>query len=154
MESTIHPHRGLRRGIAGALLLALLLAPSPALARGETLKRGFSNIVGAPIDFVLSPITAGYVLNRNLRTVDDSPGVKVAYAVPGYLWLVGLTLGASVLRCVAGFLEFIPGVFLVFTNNEMDPMFAPVERGEAVLWDYPTAVIDFKIGIDYTAAPF
>lgn len=144
----------LRRGIAVGLLFALLLAPSPALAGAETLKRGLENILQAPVDIVLAPITAGMVVVRNLRTVDDSTGVKVAYAVPGYFWLLGLTWGASMLRCFAGFLEFIPGLFLVFTDAEMDPMFAPTERGEGVIWDYPNAVFSFKLGVDYSSAPF
>jgi hypothetical protein len=80
--------------------------------------------------------------------------VRIFYVVPGYFWLMGLTLGASMLRCVSGFLEFLPGLFLVFTDAEMDPMFAPTERGEALIWDYPTTVFDFKIGVDYTSAPF
>lgn len=143
----------LRLGIAAALLLAVLLAPSPALAGAETLKRGFGNIVQAPVDVALAPITAGVIVVRNLRTVDDSTGVKVAYAVPGYLWTLGLTWGASMLRCFAGFLEFIPGLFLVFTDAEMSPMFAPTERAEGVIWDYPSRVMDFKLGVDYTSAP-
>jgi hypothetical protein len=144
----------LRRGIAAALLFAFLLAPSPAMAGAQTLKRGVGNIVQAPVDVILGPITAGIVEYRNLRNVDDTLAVRIAYALPGYFWLLGITWGASVLRCVAGFLEFIPGLFLVFTDAEMDPMFSPVERGEAVIWDYPTTVMDFKVGVDYTAAPF
>lgn len=142
------------RGTAVALLFSVLLLPTPAMAGAQTLKRGVGNIIQAPIDLALTPITAGIVVYRNMRNIDDTTAVRVAYALPGYLWLVGLFMGASVLRCFSGFLEFIPGLFLVFTDAEMDPMFAPVERGEAVIWDYPTAVMDFKIGMDYTAAPF
>jgi len=144
----------MRRGIAAAVLVALLLVPSPALAGTETLKRGIENILQAPVDVALGPITAGKVLVRNLRTVDDTTAVKIAYAVPGYFWILGLTWGASVLRCFAGFLEFLPGLFLVFTDAELDPMFAPTERGEGVIWDYPNDVFSFKLGVDYSSAPF
>jgi hypothetical protein len=144
----------LRRGIAVALLFAFLLVPSPALAGAQTLKRGLGNIIQAPIDIVLAPITVGIVEYRSLTNVEDTTGVRVAYAVPGYLWLLGLTWGASMLRCFAGFLEFLPGLFLVFTDAELDPMFAPSERGEGVIWDYPSTVMDFKLGLDYTSTPF
>ena len=108
----------------------------------------------APIDAVLSPITAGMVQYKNMANIEDSRGVRWFYAVPAYFWLLGLTVGASVLRLLAGGLEFLPGLVLLFTSAEMDALFAPAEGGEAVIWDYPTTVMDFKLGIDYTAAPF
>ena len=91
---------------------------------------------------------------KNMANIEDSRGVRWFYAVPGYFWLLALTAGASVLRLLAGALEFLPGLVLLFTSAEMDPLFAPSEGGEAVIWDYPTTVMDFKLGIDYTAAPF
>jgi hypothetical protein len=146
--------RSARRLVAGAVLASFLLAPTPALAGAQTLKRSFGNIVQAPIDAVLSPITAGMVQYKNMTNIEDSRGVRWFYAVPGYFWLVALTAGASVLRVLAGALEFLPGLILLFTSAEMDPLFAPSDSGEGVIWDYPTTVMDFKLGIDYTAAPF
>jgi hypothetical protein len=143
-----------RRLVAGAVLISFLLLPTPAFAGAQTLKRSFGNIVQAPIDMVLSPITAGMVQYKNMSNIEDSRGVRWFYAVPGYFWLLGLTLAASMLRLVAGVLEFLPGLVLLFTDAEMDPLFAPSDSGESVIWDYPTTVFDFKLGIDYTAAPF
>ena len=71
----------------------------------------FSNIIGGPIDMGLSPITAGMVQYRNMTNVDDSPGVRVFYAVPGYVWLFALHLGASALRTTSGLIELLPDGF-------------------------------------------
>ena len=142
------------RTLACALTLAALVAPSPAQAGGETLKRAMGNLLFGPIDLAVSPITAGVVEYRNLRNIEDTRGVQIFYAVPGYLWLTGLHAGASVLRTLSGALELLPGLALVFTDAELDPIFDPTDRGEAVLLDYGTPVIDVKIGVDYTAAPF
>jgi hypothetical protein len=139
---------------AVGVLFSLLVLPTPALAGSETLKRAFGNIVQGPIDVVLSPITAGIVQYRNMTNIDDSTGVRVFYFLPGYVWLVGIHAAASVLRTLAGIFELLPGLVLVFTDAEMDPMFAPSEKSEGVIWDFPTTVMDFKIGLDYTAAPF
>ena len=107
-----------RRLVAGAVLTAFLFAPTPAMAGAQTLKRSFGNIVQGPIDAVLSPITAGMVQYKNMANIEDSRGVRWFYAVPGYFWLLGLTVAASVLRVVAGALEFLPGLVLLFTDGE------------------------------------
>ncbi len=144
-----------RCALAGLALAALLLAPTSAGAGTETLSRSFSNMIGGPVDMGLSPITAGMVQYRNMKNVEDSPGVRVFYAVPGYVWLFALHLGASALRTTSGLLELIPGlVLLPFKDTELDPLFAPADRGEAIIWDFPNAVMDVRLGIDYTAAPF
>lgn len=142
-----------RRGTAVLAVCALLALPTSALAGPETLKRGFGNMVLAPFDAAIAPVTAALVVYHNLRNIDDTTAVRVFYVVPGFVFLTSLFLMSSVLREISGVLEFIPGLGLVFTNSEMDPIFDPVERGAALL-DYPTAVMDVKIGVDYTAAPF
>jgi len=147
-----HPIRRYRRSVAALVLAAFALAPGSALAGGETLKRSVGNILQAPIDLALSPVTAAFVEQRNIRAIDDTPGVRIAYALPGYFWLTGLTAGASVLRLLAGAFELLPGMLLLFTDAELDPLFEPGER-EAALLDQPTPVIDIRIGVDYTAAP-
>ena len=143
------------RWLAGLAVAALLLGPASAEAGTETFKRSMGNLIQSPIDLVLSPITAGIVQYRNMTNVDDTTAVRIGYAIPGYFWLTGLHAGASILRGVAGALELLPGMVLLFLpETEMDPLFDPVDKGEAVIFDYPTAVMDFKIGVDYTAAPF
>ena len=150
--SSIRSRQG-RLVFAALASVSLLAASGPAQAGGETLKRSVGNIVQAPIDLALSPITAGIVEYRNLSNVDDSMPVRVVYAIPGYLWLTGLHAGASVLREVAGLLELLPGLVMLPTDNEMDPLFDPVEKGNALFVDTTTPVMDINIGIDYTAAP-
>ncbi len=140
------------RGLAALALAASLLAPGAAQAGGATLKRSIGNLVQAPIDVAIAPITAGVVEVRNLRSIDDTLPVKIAYAVPGYLWLTGLTAGASVLRMLAGALELVPGIILLPFDAEMDALFDPAESGNALI-SYDTPPMDIRIGVDYTAAP-
>lgn len=141
-----------RRGLAALALASSLLAPGAAQAGGETLKRSVGNLIQAPIDVAISPVTAGVVEVRNLREIDDTLGVKIAYAVPGYLWLTGLHAGASVLRMLAGALELVPGLILLPFDAEMNALFDPAETGNALV-SYDTPPMDVRIGIDYTAAP-
>ena len=103
---------------------------------------------------MLSPITAGKVIFNNLNNVEDTTGVRLFWAIPGYIWVTGLTIGASVLRAIAGAFELVPGLVLVFTDAELDPLFDPVEKGEGLIWDRPTPVMDIRLGVDYTSAPF
>jgi hypothetical protein len=133
-------------------LAALALAPASAQAGGATLKRAVGNLIQGPIDTGLSPLTAGAVEYRNLTSVDDTIGVKIAYAVPGYVWLVGLHAGGSVLRMLSGALELLPGLFLLPFDAEMDALFDPTETGNAFV-SYDTPVMDVRLGIDYTASP-
>ncbi len=143
----------LRKSAAVLALTGLLLAPGTAFATPDTLKRGFGNFIQGPIDMAMSPITAGFVLYKNLTNIEDTLAVQIFYAAPGYIWLTSLFTFASVLRTVSGVLEIPPGLVLLFSDADMDPIFDPSDRGEALL-DYPTLVFDFKVGVDYTAAPF
>lgn len=142
-----------RRGTALLLLSSVLALPTPALAGTETLKRSVSNILSGPFDIVLCPITGGMATYRNIKNIDDSTGVRVAYALPGYIWMVTLFAGTSVLRVVAGFIELLPGIVLLFTDSELGPLFAPADRAEG-LWEWDTPVVEFKVGIDYSAVPY
>ena len=139
-------------GVA-ALLPALLLIASPGEASPETLKRSVSNILNSPFDFVLSPVVATNTIYNNLRDIDDSLGVRVAYTVPGILWNTGVQASASVVRCFTGVLEFVPGLGLVFFEADLDPLFAPPYRGQALI-DYDTPPLYIKFGVDYTTVPF
>jgi len=132
----------------GALLtLALAVAP-PASASPETLKRATSNILFAPLDVVLSPVVAGQIIYTNLREIDDSRWVRIAYPVPGYVWILGVELGASVLREVTGLIELLPGIGLLFFDADLDPLYHPVERGTALV-DEQTKLLNVKFGVDY-----
>lgn len=135
-----------------ALALALVAgAPGTAEATGETLKRATSNLLMAPFDMVLSPIVAGKTIVTNMREVEDSTAVRVAYAVPGYVFLTGVQLGAATIRAISGVLEFVPGVGLLFFDTDLDPIFDPVESSDALV-DYDTRFLHMKFGLDYTGA--
>lgn len=137
---------------AGILALGLAVAaPGTAHATGETLKRATSNLLMAPFDVVLSPIVAGKTIVTNMREIDDTMPVRVTYAIPGYIFLTGVQAGAGVIRAVTGILEFVPGLGLLFFDTDLDPLYDPVERGDAMV-DYDTRFLNVKFGIDYTGA--
>jgi hypothetical protein len=136
---------------AALLTVALAIAP-PASASPETLKRSTSNILFAPLDVVLSPVVAGQIIYTNLREIDDSRWVRIAYPVPGYVWILGVELGASILREVTGLIELLPGIGLLFFDADLDPLYHPVERGDALV-DEETKLLNVKFGVDYISVP-
>ena len=130
-----------------ALLLAALAAP--ASASPETLKRSVSNILFGPLDVAFTPVVSARAVIHNLQNVDDTMGVRVAYAVPGYVWDMGVQIGAGTIRVLTGVIEFLPGLGLFFFDADLDPLFSPVERGQALV-DYDTPPLNIKFGITYT----
>jgi hypothetical protein len=133
--------------LAATLLSAsLLLAPASAQASPETLNRSISNLLWAPFDMVLAPLTAGYTLVNNIRDIDDSTGVRVAYAVPGYGWLTGLNFAAGAMRGVAGALELIPGLVLYPFEADLDALYDPADRSPALV-DIENPLADSDVGV-------
>ena len=142
---------GIRTAGLVAALAVLAAAPGTANATGETLKRATSNLLMAPFDMALSPFVAGKTIYTNMRDIDDTTAVRVTYALPGYVFLTGVQLGASTIRLISGVLEFIPGLGLLFFDTDLDPLYDPAERGEGLV-DYDTRFLNVKFGIDYTGA--
>jgi hypothetical protein len=143
-----------RRAIAALTAASsLLLLASPAAASPETLKRSFSNILFGPVDAIFSPVVGSRSVYNGLRDVDDSLGVRVFYAVPGLVWNTGTIALSGVMRFVTGALELVPGVLLFFFRADLDPIYAPAERGDALI-DVDTPPLYIKFGIDYTVVPF
>ena len=134
-----------------ALALVAAGAPSTAHATGQTLKRATSNLLMAPLDMAVAPIVAAKTIVTNMRTIDDTMGVRVAYALPGYVFLTGVQLGASTIRAIAGIFEFLPGLGLIFFDTDLDPLYDPAERGEGLV-NYDTRFLNVKFGIDYTGS--
>ncbi len=142
-----------RRLCACCAVVALLVSTaSPAAASPETLKRSMSNIIGGPFDIVFSPVTSAQSVYRNLNDIDDSLGVRIAYTLPGYVWNTGLTIGAGAIRVFAGVLELIPGIILLPFQTDIDPIFAPGEKANALI-DYDTPPLYIKWGIYYMDVP-
>jgi hypothetical protein len=132
--------------LAATLLLALL--PAAASASPETLKRSVGNMLFGPVDVAFGPVVAAQSIYNNLQNVDDTMAVRVAYTVPGYVWNTAMQVGGGVTRVLTGVIEFLPGLGLVFFDADLDPLFAPVERSEALV-DYDTPPLHFKFGVNY-----
>lgn len=142
--------RSRRRG-GLALLLTLPLALTlaiPASASPETIKRAASNLLFGPVDFILGPIVGTRSVYRNLHDIDDSTGVRVAYVVPGVVWNSAMCMGGGVLRTISGMIELVPGLLLIPFETDMDPIFAPAERSDALIWE-DTDFMVVKLGVNY-----
>ena len=144
--------RGRRARAALLALLPLLsLSPAgPALATSQTLQRSLQNVLFAPLDLVLTPVTAGWAVARNLERSEDSRAVKVAFAGPGWLWNSGVLALASVVRELTGLLELLPGLVLIPFEADLAPLFHPAESSPALV-DVETPALNIRFGIDYTA---
>lgn len=164
MNSIARPLTRLAAATVAAGVLAL--SPTAAQASPETLQRSIGNLVQAPLDIVLSPIVAFRTLFINLRDVEDTTAVRVAYALPGYVWLTGLQAGAGTLRGIAGALELVPGIFLLPFEADLNPLYDPADRGGALVelenplaevgWlEYaPIVTWNVRFGITYTSAEY
>jgi hypothetical protein len=139
--------RGGLVALAAAVLLTGAVA-SPAAASPETLKRSVTNIVFGPLDMILGPVVGTQAVYRNLQDIDDTMGVRVAYAVPGVVWNSMMEMSGGALRTFTGVLELIPGIVLLPFETDLDPLFAPVERSDALI-DEEYDFISIKIGVNY-----
>jgi hypothetical protein len=134
-----------------AAMLALF-ASTPASATPETLKRSVGNILFAPFDIAAAPVTAGVALYTNLREIDDARWKRIVFPIPGYVWILGVQIGSGAIREIAGLLELVPGLGLLFFDADLDPLFGPVERNEALV-DLETPPLNIKFGVNYVASP-
>ncbi len=142
-----------RASVLGLAMAFAAMVASPAAATPDTLKRSIENITQFPLDLVLSPIVAGQTVYQNLQDIEDSPGVRLFYPVPGYFWTVFVQAGASVLRGITGVIELLPGMALFFTDAELDPIFDPADEQEGLV-DFETPIYWVKFGINYTTASY
>jgi hypothetical protein len=141
-----------RLAAAAAVVSFVASVPGAASASPATLKRSISNITMAPVDLALSPVMAGMGLVRGLQEQDDSVGVKLAYPIPGFVWLTMLQAGSSVLRLITGVFEFVPGLLLLPFDADLEPLFDPSSENDALV-DLDLVVYQLRFGIDYTSAP-
>jgi hypothetical protein len=135
----------------GTLVAVLLLAVSvagPAEASPETLTRSLTNIFFGPLDMALGPVVGTRAVYNNIRDIDDSTGVRVAYAIPGVVWNSMMCMSGGLLRTFTGAIELLPGLALLPLEADLDPIFAPPERSDALIdEEFDWGVI--KIGINY-----
>ena len=128
-----------------------LFASTPASATPETLKRSVGDILFAPLDIATSPVTAGKALYTNLREIDDARWKRIVFPIPGYLWILGVQIGGGAIREIAGLLELVPGLGLLFFDADLNPLFGPVERSDALV-DLKTPPLNIKFGVNYIAS--
>ena len=142
------------RSRVGSWLAAAVLSSglaAPASATTDVIQRSFENMPQGLFDMALSPYTAGRTIYNNLTTIEDTPGVRVAYLVPGYAWNVMCNFGGGMVRSLTGVLELPAGLVLLFSDAEMEPLFDPVEDNSAVItYDAYEDVYRVKLGVDYT----
>jgi hypothetical protein len=138
----------------GSWLAAAVLSfglAAPAAASTDTLRRSFENMPQGLFDVVLSPYTSAHSIYNNMQTIQDTPGVRIAYVVPGYFWNVMCNLGGGLIRSLTGVMELPTGLVLLFSDAEMEPLFDPVEDNEAVfVYDEHEDIYRVKVGVYYT----
>ncbi|MDH3212049.1 MAG: hypothetical protein OEM05_06150 [Myxococcales bacterium] len=140
----------LRRGrcLFAALLALALLGASPAGASPETLKRSASNLLMSPLDVVCGPYVGVKSIFVNIRDIEDTRGVRIAYFVPGLAWNIGMQTFGAGFRALAGALELLPGIVLLPFETNMDPLYALPERQDGLV-DIETPPLYIKFGINY-----
>jgi len=138
--------------LSGLLAAAVVIgAAAPAQATTDVIRRSFENMPQGILDAFLSPVTSGQSVYNNLQNIEDTPGVRIAYTVPGYVWNVMGNFGGGLIRTLTGVMELPTGLILLFTDAEMDPLFDPVEDNEAlVLYDEYEDTYRVKFGVHYT----
>lgn len=138
--------------LPGLLAAAVAIgAAAPAFATTDVLRRSFENMPQGIVDAFLSPVTAGQSIVNNLQNIEDTPGVRVAYTIPGYAWNTLGNFGGGLIRSLTGIMELPTGLILLFTDAEMDPLFDPVEDNEALyLYDEYEDTYRVKVGVHYT----
>jgi hypothetical protein len=136
------------RGLALAALAGALAAASPAQASPETLKRSVSNMLFGPLDIVFAPVVGSQTVYRNVQDIDDSMWVRVVYLLPGVAWNTTLQAGSGIIRCMTGVIEFLPGLGLLPFEADLDPLFAPPEKADALV-EKETPILDVKFGVNY-----
>ena len=138
-----------RRAALAAVALALgLAAAPPAGASPETLKRSVGNILFGPFDVACAPIVGTRTVFRNIQDIEDSMWVRVAYVLPGVVWNITLEAGSGIIRTMTGLIEILPGIGLLPFKADLDPLFSPVEKSDALV-DVDTRVLNLKFCVDY-----
>lgn len=135
--------------------IVALLAPASAKASPQTLVRGVSNVLLAPLDAALAPVSSYVGIRENLQSIDDSPGVRLFYPIPAFFYATSLQIGCAVIRAATGVVEIIPGIPLAFVELDMEPLFDATSDAAALV-EFESDILDegYRFGINYTQPGF
>ncbi len=134
--------------ICALSLAAIGLSPNAASADGEQLCRAFSTMFFAPTDILLAPYTVMDDMYWGMVDQDDSTEMKAVLAVPGFVFLTGLTVAGAIFRVAAGGLEIIPGMFTLFQDSSPNPLFTAQDESLAV-YSEDFGPCPVRIGVHY-----
>ena len=82
-----------------------------------------------------------------MAIAEEALPVKIVYPIPGWVFLTGVQLGASMIRGLTGGIELLPGLILLPFDAELDPLYDLPEDKEALVdWEGP---INVRFGVDY-----
>ena len=144
------PHLVRRVCAVLAALSVLLAAPLSAQASGKTLARSVSNILFGPMDILLSPVTAGKGIVEKMTEIEDTLGVRIGWALPGYFWYVGVVVGGGAIRGMTGLIQLPFGIALLPFEVDLNPLMDPVDNAPALV-EFDYELFPIKFGIDYTS---
>ena len=132
--------RRARRTATTALLVAALASAGPASAKIDTLAQGTMNLVGTPLDIVMSPYTATSTFVRKQYGKGDlTVGKVVATPALGLVYIpscVIATFTVAALRFVDGLINVPVG--LAVLGSDVDPgtqIFEPVHGDHGAVVD-------------------
>jgi hypothetical protein len=148
----MHPRLGLLLGCA--LVLAAAFGAAPAFAQAKAVQRSVENITMAPLDFLVSPYTAGKSMQKGLAAVETTGG-KIMTSIIGYPYYLGTYVVLAGFRETAGLLELPVGLALWPVNAagkqvELSPFFDTSEARALV--DVPSAHFNTKFGGEWLSA--
>ena len=78
--------------------------------------------------------------------------MRIVFPLPGYVWLLGVQIGGGAIREITGLLELLPGLGLLFFDADLDPLYDPAERNDALV-EVQTPSLNIKFGVNYIASP-
>ncbi len=106
-----------------AVVLLIGQQPGDARADATQLCRSVSTIALAPTDVILAPFIAGKDMRYGMMEWDDPLALQIGSAPFGYLYLVGMQVGGSILRVISGVFEFPVGLATLFREGAQGALF-------------------------------
>lgn len=145
-----------RAVITAVFVLAFALSlsgPRTASADASQLCRSVTTLALAPTDILFSPILTAGDIRVGLEDQDDHWFPIAIGLVPGYVLLNYVQIGGTVLRVVAGAMEFVPGLATLARDTSPDPLFTSQDEAEA-LYSENFGPCPVRIGVHYNTIPW